>query len=69
MKAASLALPREARQINNYNGLANGLGERRLIDFQGISELPPKPSDCPGRSRAEARPLSNCAGNWCNLKS
>jgi hypothetical protein len=27
-----------------FNGLAEGLGKKRLIDFQGASEWPPKPS-------------------------
>ena len=39
-----MALPREAREVSNFNGLTEGLGKKRIIEFQGISELPPKPS-------------------------
>jgi hypothetical protein len=37
-----LALPREARQSNGFNGLRNFLSKKRLVVFQGISEGPPK---------------------------
>jgi hypothetical protein len=40
----SLALPREAHETKSINGLAGGLGENRLIDFQDVSETSPKPS-------------------------
>jgi hypothetical protein len=40
----SLALPREVREAKNYKGLQNGLGKKRVIDFQDVSEWPPKPS-------------------------
>jgi hypothetical protein len=40
----SLALPREAHQTNSFNDLGGGLGENRLIEFQDVSETPPKPS-------------------------
>ena len=38
-----MALPREGREVNNYNGLRNGLGKRSRIDLQGVSVWPPKP--------------------------
>ena len=40
----SLALPREVREANNSNWLQNGLGKKGVIEFQDISEGPPKPS-------------------------
>jgi hypothetical protein len=40
----SVALPREAHQTNSFNDLGGGLGENRLIEFQDVSETPPKPS-------------------------
>lgn len=33
-----LALPREARQSNGFNGLRNSLDKKRLVVFQGVSE-------------------------------
>jgi hypothetical protein len=39
-----LALPREAHETKDFNGLAGGLGKNRPIDFQDVSETPPKPS-------------------------
>jgi hypothetical protein len=39
-----LALPREVREANNSNWLQNGLGKKGVIEFQDISEGPPKPS-------------------------
>jgi hypothetical protein len=38
-----LAVPREARQRNEFNALRYCLGKKRLIVFQGVSEWPPKP--------------------------
>jgi len=34
----SLALPREAWQLNNYKGLQSGLGKKLFIESQGFSE-------------------------------
>jgi hypothetical protein len=39
-----MALPREAHETKDFNGLAGGLGKNRPIDFQDVSETPPKPS-------------------------
>jgi len=30
--------------MNSFNDLGGGLGENRLIEFQEVSETPPKPS-------------------------
>jgi hypothetical protein len=38
-----LALPREARQSANINGLARGLGGNRPTELQGVSAAAPKP--------------------------
>jgi hypothetical protein len=42
MLRLALALPREARQSNGFNGLRNFLGKKRLVVFQGVLEGPPK---------------------------
>ena len=38
-----LALPREAREVGDLNGLGKGLGKLGPIEFQCISESAPKP--------------------------
>jgi hypothetical protein len=38
-----LALPREAHQAGNINGLAEGLGENGPTELQGVSAAAPKP--------------------------
>jgi hypothetical protein len=38
-----LALPREAREVNEINNLAKGLGKNSVIDLQSVSEGRPKP--------------------------
>ena len=38
-----MALPREVREINNYNVLQSGLGKKCLIASQLVSGSPPKP--------------------------
>jgi hypothetical protein len=38
-----LALPREAHQSGNINSLAEGLGENRPTELQGVSAAAPKP--------------------------
>jgi hypothetical protein len=40
-----MALPREARQENEFNSLQNCLGRNLLIVFQHVSEWPPKPEE------------------------
>jgi hypothetical protein len=39
----SLALPREARQPGNINGLAQSLGKNAPTELQGVSVAAPKP--------------------------
>jgi hypothetical protein len=39
-----MALPREAHESNNSNELPKGLGDKRVIDLQVVSEWLPKPS-------------------------
>jgi hypothetical protein len=41
--SGNMALPREARQSNEFNALWICLGKKRLIAFQGIAEGAPKP--------------------------
>ena len=38
-----MALPREAREVSDFNDLEKGLGENHPIDLQDVSEGPPKP--------------------------
>jgi hypothetical protein len=37
-----LALPREAREVSNFNNLSKSLGREGLIAFQYVSASPPK---------------------------
>ena len=39
-----LALPREAREVKKFNGLQKGLGQKPVIELQGVSVAAPKPS-------------------------
>ena len=38
-----LALPSEVHEANNVNGLRKGLGKKRVIEVQAVSDRPPKP--------------------------
>jgi hypothetical protein len=49
-----LALPREARDFNEINGLRKGLGNIRLIELQGNSAGRPKPFPRPHENDAPA---------------
>jgi hypothetical protein len=51
-----LALPREAGEFNKSNGLQNGLGKKRFIEFQGVLERTPKPK-CAEAARPMRQPL------------
>jgi hypothetical protein len=46
-----LALPREVREANNVNGLRKGLGKKRVIEVQGVSDRAPKPCSQGGQAR------------------
>jgi hypothetical protein len=39
---SSVALPREAREVSDFNDLSKSLGRERLIAFQYVSASPPK---------------------------
>jgi len=66
------ALPREARQSNEFNALRNCLGKKRLIVFQDVSEWPPKLERGDARSGSEykwhatwARSIDRRSGTIC----
>jgi hypothetical protein len=51
VKVNDLALPSEVREANNVNGLRKGLGKKRVIEVQGVSDRAPKPCSQGGQAR------------------
>ena len=51
VKVNDLALPSELREANNVNGLRKGLGKKRVIEVQGVSDRAPKPCSQGGQAR------------------
>jgi hypothetical protein len=57
-----LALPREAREVSEFNGLEKGLGGEHAIEVHSVSVATPKPSPIllpafGGHKKAHAQPF------------